>query len=52
MWVLMLCGLLVAFFAVREEAQWFMRQATWWERREAWAFREAEAFLRWKQEHV
>lgn len=41
MWVLMLCGLLVAFFAWR-----LCQQAG------EQAKREAEAFLRWKQEHV
>ena len=41
MWVLMLCGLLVALFAWR-----LCRQAGEQDKREA------EAFLRWKQEHV
>ena len=41
MWVLMLCVLLVAFFAWRL-CQQAGKQDEW----------EAEAFLRWKQEHV
>ena len=41
MWVLMLCGLLVALFAWR-----LCQQAGKQDKREA------EAFLRWKQEHV
>ena len=41
MWVLMLCGLLVALFAWRL-CQQAGEQDT----------REAEAFLRWKREHV
>ena len=41
MWVLMLCGLLVAFFSWR-----LCQQAGEQDKREA------EAFLRWKQEHV
>ena len=41
MWVLMLCGLLVALFAWR-----LCQQAGEQD------MREAEAFLRWKREHV
>lgn len=41
MWVLMLCGLLVALFAWR-----LCQQADEQDKREA------VAFLRWKQEHV
>ncbi len=41
MWVLMLCGLLVALFA------WRLCQQTG--KQDEW---EAAAFLRWKQEHV
>ena len=41
MWVLMLCGLLVALFAWR-----LCQRAVEQDKREA------EAFLRWKQEHV